>query len=154
MTVMWTKEQHSVSYFNDSVAEIMHKPFLKHILLVDDDDVTNFIHEDSLNEIGAAEAISMAENGKRAYEVLNESENLPELILLDINMPEMNGIQFLDNFEKTVPQHYRPKIVIMLTTQLTNEDVQHLQTLKHLIAGYMDKPVNNKTFLSLLKKYF
>ncbi|MGZ5304644.1 MAG: response regulator [Bacteroidia bacterium] len=129
-------------------------PILKHILLVDDDDVTNFIHEETLREINAAEKISMAENGKAAFDVLLKDPILPELILLDINMPEMNGIDFLERFKETVPADYRPKIIIMLTTMLTNEDKERIQKLNGLIAGYMDKPVNNKTFLSLLKKYF
>src|SRR5690349_2168023 len=132
----------------------MKKQILKHILLVDDDEVTNFIHEETLREIGAAEKISMAENGKAAFDILLNDAEKPELILLDINMPEMNGIEFLESFEAKVPTDYRPKIIIMLTTRLTNDDKERIQKLSALIAGYMDKPVNNQTFLSLLKKYF
>jgi CheY-like chemotaxis protein len=151
---MWVKEQPSELYFNNIMADVTNTPRLKHILLIDDDEVTNFIHESTLNEIGASEKISIAENGKQALDILKQADILPELILLDINMPIMNGIDFLENFESNVPASYRPKIIIMLTTQLTNEDMERLKSLEHLIAGNMEKPVNNNSVLSLLKKYF
>ena len=127
---------------------------LKHILLIDDDEVTNFIHENTLHEIDAAEHISTAENGSAALKQLKQAASLPELILLDINMPVMNGIDFLENFEAVAKKDYRPIIIIMLTTQLTNEDLDRLKILQHLVAGYLEKPVNNKSFQSLFKKYF
>ncbi len=154
LKAMLTKEQPSVLFFDNTYNELMDKPIVKHILLVDDDDVTNFIHEQKLTEMGIAAKISMAANGSEALDIINASAQKPEVIMLDINMPVMNGIDFLEKFEKEAQAGYNPRIFIMLTTQLTNDDKTRIQNLNHLITGFMDKPVNNTTFLTLLKKYF
>ena len=81
----------------------MDKP-LKLILLVDDDEATNFLHKIMINDAGCAQGIHVAKNGKEAIEYLTNAIEgkypQPDLIFLDINMPVMNGWEFLDEFEQ------------------------------------------------------
>ena len=99
---------------------------LKSILLVDDDHSTNFYHRLVLRDAGLAEQIDVCVNGQLALEYLNETlaNNgiLPEFIFLDINMPVMDGWEFLkayDSLDNTIKEHCN---IIMLTTSINPDD--------------------------------
>ena len=82
------------------------KTKLNCILLVDDDEPTNFLNQMVIEELDIAEQIRVAQNGQEALTYLKKTgigdENfpLPDLILLDINMPAMNGWEFLERYRK------------------------------------------------------
>ena len=64
------------------------------ILLVDDDDTTNFVNQMLLEDLGVVQQVLVAENGWQALQLIKQQwgkDNCPQPILLDINMPEMNG---------------------------------------------------------------
>ena len=75
-----------------------------HILLVDDDDVTNFLSREMLRLYMPSPKIDIAVNGQEAVDYLlaraEDPDNLPNLILLDINMPILDGWDFLAEFDK------------------------------------------------------
>ena len=66
------------------------------VMLIDDDDDDNFFHSLVLNEMHATEHIEVAENAFKALDYLRETFPPPDLIFLDINMPKMNGWEFLE----------------------------------------------------------
>lgn len=71
------------------------------VLLVDDDYVNNFITERLLKRTQIAKTIKSVRNGEEALTFLTEEKNeWPELILLDLNMPEMDGVDFLKYFKQ------------------------------------------------------
>lgn len=72
---------------------------LERIMLIDDDADTNYYNEIILNNIGAAEDVIVFQNGNEALEYLKKG-NKVDLILLDINMPILNGWQFLERYEE------------------------------------------------------
>ena len=154
---MLTRELH-LKLFSNSPGEGLqtHKmPPLNHILLVDDDDVANFIHEDLFLNLKAAEKISIAENGKIALEIiLQNSANLPELVFLDINMPVMNGFDFLESLADNAPNDYKAVILVMQTTAFTREDHLRMNSLKHLVSGFVDKPLTEQIIQTAIEKYF
>jgi len=101
------------------------------VLLVDDYDSDNFIHKRILNKAGIADRVEVALNGKEALEFLRNSESsmdtknshpLPELIFLDINMPVMDGWEFLEEYMKSGIPHKKEQVIIVLTTSLNPED--------------------------------
>lgn len=120
----------------------MNKCF-NNVLLVDDDAVSNFINEITLQEMNFSNFIHVSENGMEALHYLTQSlmegEEYPELILLDINMPVMDGFQFLEEFEK-LPSNIRKSIrVVMLTSSNATLDISKAK--RYNINGYIVKPL-------------
>jgi CheY-like chemotaxis protein len=130
---------------------------LKCILLVDDDEATNFIHKVVLRQARCTENIVTSNNGQEALEFLQTSSDgiypNPDLILLDINMPVMNGWEFLMHYEAFDPASPRRKIIVMLTTSLPAADRAKAEGIK-AISGYMNKPLTSESVRELLKKHF
>jgi len=93
------------------------------ILLVDDDDSNNFLHKIIVKQSGINVTTKVAYNGLEALDFLNstgkfsmeEKPNKPGIIFLDINMPRMNGWEFLEAFKK-LPENQKSNIVMMLLT--------------------------------------
>lgn len=76
----------------------------KNVLLVDDDKICNFITEATLNRLGVAKQIHSALNGKEALDLINGYFQgdlaIPDVIFLDLNMPIMDGFQFIEAFQE------------------------------------------------------
>lgn len=123
------------------------------VLLVDDDKICNFITEATLNRLGVAEEIRAVLNGKEALEYINHeltgNRILPDIILLDLNMPLMNGFQFIESFkELDFPKKDKVKIVV-LTSSENPEDIVKVKKLG--INYYLTKPINESKLLEILK---
>jgi CheY-like chemotaxis protein len=130
-------------------------PLLSSILLVDDDDTTNFINEQLLLTLGVVGQVLVARNGEEALTVLAETcgqsgNTCPALILLDINMPVMNGIEFLEAYQPQLPA--KPIVVIALTTTSHPSDTARLRELS--IANIITKPLNRSKVDFILQQYF
>ena len=129
---------------------------LKHLLLVDDDPTTNFFNEHLIQKMNVFNKIHVAENGQEALDKLDELYTKGEstdLILLDINMPIMNGFEFLDQYEKLHNKVRSSVVVCMLTTSLAKEDLEKAKEYDVLV-DYIDKPLNEAKMLKLIRKYF
>jgi CheY-like chemotaxis protein len=120
----------------------------KTILLVEDDMIDAMTVKRALRELNVINPVDTVENGEEALAYLRDDKNeLPGIILLDLNMPRMNGIEFLgiakkDNRLKQIP-------VIVLTTSL--DEIDRIDTFSLGIAGYMVKPVDYKQFVEVIK---
>jgi CheY-like chemotaxis protein len=128
---------------------------LSSVLLVDDDVTTNFINRSLLKSLNVADQILVAHNGEEALGLLAEvcapaSNSCPSLILLDINMPIMNGIEFLEAFQPQFPA--APIVVVVLTTTSHPTDLARLQNLS--IAGLVTKPLTKEKVGTILQEYF
>lgn len=103
-------------------------PALPCVLLVDDDATTNFLHRALLTRLGVAERILVAEDGEQALRDLRThcvppTPTCPVLILLDVNMPGMSGIEFLEHYQRLPLAHQGAIVIVMLTTSLHPRDV-------------------------------
>jgi len=117
------------------------------ILLVDDDEATNYLHELYIKEWGFAENIYTALNGQEALDFLRNSEafqkDRPSLILLDVNMPIMNGFEFMEAYEKIEEEFKATQLVVMLTSSLHATDQTKAAGLNTL-DSFINKPLSRE----------
>lgn len=119
----------------------MLKPGLKPILLVEDDNVDAMAVKRALKELRVQNEVVHTTDGKRALEYLKTRGNTPPcVIFLDLNMPEMNGIEFLQNIKADGTLKKIP--VVMLAA--SNEEKNIVETFNLGVAGYIFKPVDAK----------
>ncbi len=120
----------------------------KPIMLIEDDVVDSMTVKRALKEINVSNELLVMKNGEEALEYFESEENtLPCIILLDINMPKMNGIEFLEQFKKNENLNHIP--VVMLTS--SKEECDRINTFKLGVSGYMVKPVGYRQFVEVIK---
>ena len=107
------------------------------VLLIEDDAIEVMKLHRTISSKGFNHSIVEANNGVEALEILQKKESLPDIILLDLNMPKINGIEFLSILKADDVLKYLPTIV--LTTSNNQKDV--LECYKIGIAGYVIKPL-------------
>ena len=115
---------------------------LDSILLIDDDAVTNFLHKRFLTELKVASKIYICENGQKALDFLQDCahrQTWPDLIFVDINMPVMNGIEFLEEYKARNYHELFPSVVKVLTTSVNSKDIKKIAQLG--IAPCLEKPM-------------
>ena len=120
----------------------------KPILLVEDDAIDRMTVERALKEIRVTNTLEMVGNGEEALEFLRDpAREQPGIILLDLNMPKMNGIEFL-KFVKA-DESLRRIPVVVLTTSKDEQD--RVDSFNLGVAGYMVKPVDYMQFVEVVK---
>jgi len=121
---------------------------LQPILLVEDDDVDVMTVERAFKDLQVTNQLVCAGNGEEALEYLKtESNKKPCIILLDLNMPKMNGIEFLKIAKEDEALNNIP--VVVLTTSKTEQDV--VESFKLGAAGYMVKSVDYRKFVETIR---
>lgn len=132
-------------------------PKLTSVLLVDDDSTTNYLNKLLLNRLGVAEHLLVAENGREALSILAQTcratnTSCPPLILLDVNMPVMNGIEFLEAYQQLPLAQQQAIVIVLLTTSVNPLDLARVQALP--IASTLTKPLTEEKVNALLQQYF
>lgn len=118
------------------------------ILLVEDDRVDAMTVRRALQEIHVTNPVTHLNNGEEALAHLRTpGVERPGLILLDLNMPRMNGIEFLREAKNDPALKMIP--VIVLTT--SQEEQDRVASFEHSVAGYMLKPVDYHQFVEVVK---
>src|SRR5258708_38807455 len=120
------------------------------ILLIDDDEPTNFLNKMTLEQAGCTRQIRIAQSGQEALEYLQITVQRPDLIFLDINMPAMDGWEFLERYRGLPPARKADIVLIMLTTSLNPDDEKRTRTIPE-VAGVLNKPPNHSKARSPLK---
>ncbi len=118
------------------------------ILLIEDDAIEIMKFNRVLKTIEANHKIIEANNGEEALNILKDKEIIPDIILLDLNMPRINGIEFLGILKQDDLLKYIPAII--LTT--SNNRVDILECYKIGIAGYVLKPLKYEDYVDRIKK--
>jgi CheY-like chemotaxis protein len=127
-------------------------------LLVDDDETTNYLNQTLLRRMAVSDQVLVAGNGQQALDLLHAhcerpaSSTCPALILLDINMPLMNGFDFLKAYAQRPARENPAVVIIMLTTSLNFRDVEQLPGLP--VHGYLTKPLTREKINQLLHEHF
>jgi CheY-like chemotaxis protein len=119
------------------------------LLLVEDDRVDAMTVRRSLRELEAPNPLHHVTDGEAALAFLRDPANeRPGLILLDINMPRMNGIEFLAHMKGDAALSSIP--VVVLTT--SKDETDRFNTFSKNVAGYMVKPVDYDQFVEVMRK--
>jgi len=129
---------------------------LNYVMLVDDDDDDNYFHERVIKKVNTNIEVVTKTSGKSALYHIQEKRNennLPGLIFLDINMPGMNGWEFLEEYNKLANTLQSKVIIIMLTT---SDDAKDKAKAKEwaFVSDFINKPLNKLQFENIIATYF
>ncbi len=131
---------------------------IKKVLCIEDDSVTQFLNKIELEDAGFCEKMEEAWNGQVAldyYEALSKEEDglskAPEIILLDLNMPVMDGWEFLEIFLKKYPQFSERTMVFVVTSSINPAD--KIRSHKEdAVKGFLSKPLDGVQ-IAVLKEF-
>ena len=124
------------------------------VLLVDDNPADNHYHKIIIEEMEIAESVVCVENGFEALAYLNDENNiLPQLIFLDINMPKMNGWEFLEEYKMLDPGKKSKIIIIILSTSANPADIRKSQEIED-VSNFETKPLTTESIENILDHYF
>ncbi|HET6228343.1 MAG TPA: response regulator [Bacteroidia bacterium] len=130
------------------------------ILLVDDNPADNEFHKIIIKDSNVCDNVKIAINGDKALEYIIKSGNgdnpeypKPDLIFLDINMPGMNGFEFLEEYHSLDPKLKSKIVIIMLSTSLNPDDAERAGKIEE-VTEFMNKPLMVDTLKTTIDKYF
>jgi hypothetical protein len=121
---------------------------LLNILFVEDDAIEVMMFNRVIQKIGINHKLIEANNGENALKILNAKEIIPDIILLDLNMPKLNGIEFLKIIKNNEVLKQIP--IIIFTTSNNHRDISDCYKIG--IAGYIIKPLKYDDYLVLVQK--
>ncbi|MEM6605345.1 MAG: response regulator [Pseudomonadota bacterium] len=127
---------------------------LANVLVVDDDDIAVFLATAVLERFDPEIAVKTAPNGEQALQLLESGQAGPvDLILLDVNMPLMDGYAFLDWYHESYPgdeSGFKP-CVAMYSTATWDEEVERTLEFPHVV-DYIEKPLDFEKIEGLTRK--
>ncbi|GAB5476480.1 MAG: response regulator [Maribacter sp.] len=118
------------------------------ILLIEDDNIEIMKLQRTVSKLGLSHKITEAKNGEQALELLRSGQPLPDIVLLDLNMPRMSGIEFLSILKEDEVLKYLP--IVILTTSENRVDL--VECYRIGIAGYIIKPLKYEDYQDKLSK--
>ncbi|MFX1536051.1 MAG: response regulator [Promethearchaeota archaeon] len=119
----------------------------KPILFVEDECVDAMMAKRALKEINILNRLIIAKDGEDALSFLRKADEKPGIILLDLNMPRMNGLEFLQAIKQDDKLKKIP--VIILTSSNENQDIA--ESFKLGAVGYMVKPLDYSQYLKIIR---
>ena len=124
------------------------------IMLIDDNKIDNFFHERVIKKADAAKTIVSVESGEEALDYLKKVNGnpRPDLIFLDINMPGMNGWEFLEQYKQLDKSLQSGMVVVMLSTSQNPDDHEMAKT-HGILSDFKTKPLTKEMLADILDTY-
>lgn len=134
------------------------KTRLSQILLIDDSPSDNFIHARRIKNADIADEVVIRTNGREGLDYLktlraDKRYHQPELIFLDINMPVMNGWEFLEEYDKLLDNQKAQIVLAMLTTSTAPKDRARAKDYSNL-STFLEKPLTERNLNDIIQKHF
>ncbi|HEY4651926.1 MAG TPA: response regulator [Pontibacter sp.] len=129
---------------------------LKHILIVDDDQINSLFSRIILEDANVCQMVSICQSAVEALELLRSADNgetlFPDLILLDIHMPGLDGFDFLDQYYQLGYSKYHQALISLFSS---SDDPEHLERIKqyNVVVGLIKKPLSMTTLHNLLEHH-
>lgn len=128
------------------------------ILLIDDDQSTNFLHQIILQEHVGFKNVLIADSGKKALTMIQDFADhqlaMPEIIFLDLNMPGVDGWDFLSEYKQICEEHHIQKsIIYILTTSINPDDFKRAEKIEE-VSGFRNKPLTEEMIEEILSCHF
>ncbi len=116
------------------------------VFVIDDDDIYQFTIAVTLRSIPAVDSTRTFSDGAEALEYIvvhqNDEDKLPDIIFLDINMPVMDGFQFMEEFVELLPSLKKSIKVYMVSSSMDPKDIKRAKRIDE-ISDYLIKPLNS-----------
>lgn len=127
---------------------------IKNLFLVDDDEIFTFLTKRTIEETQLVDQIKIFSNGQDALEFLEKAAGnkdlLPEVILLDINMPILDGWGFLEEFVQLQPSIGKKITVYVVSTSISPFDLERSKNVSE-VSDYIIKPVTKSGLINILR---
>lgn len=124
------------------------------ILLVDDDEISNYVTESLISEMDIFKELAIVTDGRQAldfiesHRIISNEEKGHILVLLDLNMPVMDGFEFMEEYQQ---KDWKEKVlVVMLTSSSNPKDLNKAKSYD--FAGYLQKPFNQEDISKLVSE--
>lgn len=129
---------------------------ISNVLLIDDDDISNFLTTTVIKSTNLVNHIEVCNNGFAVLTYLkNHLEStgtVPDLILLDLDMPEIDGIDFLKAYRETI-NYVKASVIIILSTSENLRDSEKVKKYPE-VEVHLNKPLKKECFQFIIDKYF
>jgi CheY-like chemotaxis protein len=129
---------------------------LNKVLLIDDDEITIQLNKYIIEMTGIITNVEAALNGQKALDYLAEKEKAgaidPELIFLDLNMPLMDGWEFMEEYSNFSEPFKASKVIVILSASPNPDDKQKAANTPY-VNEFINKPLSVETALQLINKY-
>lgn len=129
------------------------KPIRK-LTIVDDDDAFVFLTKELLSEADMVDNVNVFRNGKEALDFIEthkgNAQELPEILLLDLSMPVMDGWQFLNRFNQLTSELARPIAIYICTSSISPDDVAKARSVR-TVSDFLVKPVTHENLFAMVK---
>ncbi|MEO6305716.1 MAG: response regulator [Bacteroidia bacterium] len=127
---------------------------IKNLALIDDDDMFVFLTKKTIEYSNLVDVVKVFRNGREAINFLNENsrnvEKLPEVILLDLTMPIMDGWQFLEQYVLLKPNIGKKIIIYIVSSSISPSDIERAKHINE-VTDYIIKPVTKEHLIEMLK---
>ena len=127
-------------------------------MIIDDDDISNFIYRKVIENTHISRQIWDFQQARVALDYLSanlqDPSKLPDLVFLDINMPVLNGWDFLDEYAKNIwPNLPKPVVLCVLSSSVYKEDIEKASNYEQ-VSEYISKPLTSEHLKDISGKYF